>query len=288
MSGTTINRCLPVLLPPAPDELLSSWISRHASFYALPPFAMLLHCLPEATSLRGVDLHLTDNQAIRLAQIFATNPRVVRGMTFVNVPQRSHRLIAVKPIQTCPNCMQSADDTTTVTRAQLLGWRLCCSSCGSPLRDRNDHIHPSPFYSYWSVALRGEELLDAEAEGGVQPWASPVDIARLLLMRRNPKTLKPEKRIGSPRILGIIVPEFEAVVAKSRISLPSGASPILPLSLRPALLAGIAIVERAGPAMLEMLHAHTLGENRTRFGKLVAQVLAQNQMSSGSKQLQLI
>jgi hypothetical protein len=65
-------------------------------------------------------------------------------------------------------------------------------------------------------------------------------------MRRNPKTLKPEKRIGSPRILGIIVPEFEAVVAKSRISLPSGASPILPLRLRPALLAGIAIVERAG------------------------------------------
>lgn len=30
-------------------------------------------------------------------------------------------------------------------------------------------------------------------------------------------------------------------------------------------LAGVAIIDRAGPAMLKMLQAHALGENRKRF-----------------------
>nr|WP_234826534.1 hypothetical protein [Sinorhizobium meliloti] len=29
------------------DELLTSWINRHAAFYAVPPLSMLRHCLPE-------------------------------------------------------------------------------------------------------------------------------------------------------------------------------------------------------------------------------------------------
>lgn len=33
----TSSRRLPVTLAPHADELLSSWISRHASFYAIPP-----------------------------------------------------------------------------------------------------------------------------------------------------------------------------------------------------------------------------------------------------------
>jgi hypothetical protein len=107
-------------------------------------------------------------------------------------------------------------------------------------------------------------------------------------MRRDLRTLRPEKRIGSTRILGVVVSELEAVVAESRKSLPSPANPILRLSLRPALLVGIAIVERAGPAMLEMLHAHMIGENRTRVGRLIDHVLAQNHTLSGPTQLQLI
>lgn len=196
------------------------------------------------------------------------------------VSQASHRLIAPNPVQSCPKCTHDANDTTTVTRTQLLGWRLRCSSCGSPLQGRDDRERPSPFCSYWSAALRGEELLDAEAERGIQPWASPIDIARLLLMRRNPKTIRPEKRNSSQRILGVVLPELETVIANSQLSLPSPEKPILPLNLRPALLAGIAIVERAGPAILDMLHAHTLGENRAHFGKLVAHILAQNRMSA--------
>lgn len=52
------TRQLPVRLPPYPDELLSSWINRHATFYAVPPLVMLRHCLPEASTMRAADLHL--------------------------------------------------------------------------------------------------------------------------------------------------------------------------------------------------------------------------------------
>ena len=53
------SRQLPVRLPPFTDELLSSWLCRHASFYAVPPLVMLQHCLPEVTSLRAADLDLS-------------------------------------------------------------------------------------------------------------------------------------------------------------------------------------------------------------------------------------
>jgi hypothetical protein len=76
--------------------------------------------------------------------------------------------------------------------------------------------------------------------------------------------------------VGAIVPELDDLVAERQILLPSRASPILSLFVRSALLAGLAIVERTGPAMLEMLHAHTLGENRTRFGQLAATMIARD------------
>ena len=77
MIENTPPRPLPVVLPPYSDELLSSWIGRHAAFYAVPPLVMLRHCLPEASSLRAADLQLSGDQEIRLANMFATEPAVI-------------------------------------------------------------------------------------------------------------------------------------------------------------------------------------------------------------------
>ena len=121
---------LPVCLPPAADELLSSWIGRHAAFYAVPPLVMLRHCLPDARSLRTADLHLTDTQANHLASMLATEPDVVRGTTFTNVPQSAGRLIAARPLQFCPNCVSGNEDPRPILRSQLLGWRITCPLCG--------------------------------------------------------------------------------------------------------------------------------------------------------------
>ena len=107
-----------------------------------------------------------------------------------------------------------------------------------------------------------QRLLDAEAERGKSTWASKVDIARLPLMRRVPKPLPDEEEFWRFRVLGAIIPELDDLVAAKPASLPTSGTPILPLYLRPALLAGVAIIDRAGPGMLPMLQSHTMGDNR--------------------------
>lgn len=67
------------------------------------------------------------------------------------------------------------------------------------------------------------------------------------------------------RVLGVIVPDLDDAIAREGSFPASPKHPIVPLHIRPALLAGIAIVERAGPEMLQMLQAHTYGHNKLRL-----------------------
>jgi len=286
MTETTPPRQLPVRLPPYADELLSSWIGRHASFYAVPPLVMLQHCLPEASSLRATDLHLSGDQEIRLARVFATEPAIVRRMTFGNVVQSSHRLLAARPAQYCTNC--SPGHTEPILRSQLLGWRITCPLCGNQLRDAGRRELPSPFRQYCGAALRGEKLLDEEAERGVRTWTSPAEIARLLLMRRVIWPLPREHELWRYRVLGAIIPDLDDVVAEEHENLPTPARPVLPLHLRPALLAGVAIVERAGPEMLRMLRGHMMGDNKVRFSDAAENMIDRAAKLRASRQMQLI
>lgn len=288
MIENTPPRQLPVRLPPCPDELLSSWIGRHAAFYAVPPLVMLRHCLPEAHSLRAADLHLSDDQEIRLAKVFATEPVVVRRMTFTNVAQSSRRLIAVRPQQSCPNCSVRRTEPGPTFRSHLIGWRLTCPACGDLFRDTDGRKLPSPFRQYRDAAIRGEQLLDDEAERGIATWTSPSEIARLLLMRRIPIPVPRESELWRFRVLGAIIPDLDGIVAAEQENLPTPASPILRLHMRPALLAGIAIVERAGPEMLRMLRRHMVGDNRFRFTDTTERMIAKAHWPGSSLQLQLI
>ena len=281
-------RQLPVRLPPVANELLSSWIARHAAFYAVPPLVMLRHCLPEARSLRAADLHLSADQEIRLAKVFATEPAVVRRMTFTNVARSSRRLIAVRRQQSCPNCSARRTEPEPTLRSQLVGWRLTCPVCRGLFRDTDGRELPSPFRQYRDAAIRGEQLLDDEAERGIATWTSPAEIARLLLMRRIPRPIPRESDLWRFRVLGAIIPDLDGIVAAEQENLPTPASPILRLHMRPALLAGIAIVERAGPEMLRMLRRHMMGDNRFRFTEATERIIAQAQWPRPSQQLQLI
>ncbi|WP_425416331.1 TniQ family protein [Oricola indica] len=288
MMQEAARRQLPVRLLPFTDELLSSWINRHADFYAVPPLVMLRHCLPEAHSLRAADLHLSDDQEIRLAKVFAIEPAVVRRMTFTNVAQSSRRLIAVRPQQSCPNCSVRRTEPEPTFRSHLVGWRLTCPACGDLFRDTDGRELPSPFRQYRDAAIRGEQLLDDEAERGIATWTSPSEIARLLLMRRIPRPIPRESDLWRFRVLGAIIPDLDGIVAAEQENLPTPASPILRLHMRPALLAGIAIVERAGPEMLRMLRRHMMGDNRVQFTDTTERMIAQAQRPRPSQQLQLI
>jgi hypothetical protein len=284
-----MKRQLPVKLSPVADELLSSWINRHAAFYSVPPLVMLRHCLPEASSLRTTDLQLSGDQEIRLASKFAIEPAVVHRMTFANVAQSSRRLIATRPTQVCTNCSQGHSESAPILRSQLLGWRITCPLCGGRLRDAGGRELPSPFRQYRGAALCGEKLLDDEAErGGIHTWTSTSEIAGLLLMRRMTWPPPREKDLWRFRLLGAIIPDLDDVIAEQQENLPTPATPILPLHLRPALLAGVAIVERAGPEMLRMLRGHMMGDNRVRFTDATENMIARARGSRNSSQMQLI
>lgn len=256
---------LPVTLPPLRGELLSSWISRHADFYGVTPLTMLRHGLPEAMSFRAIDLSLTKAQANQIAGMFGVNPKVVRDKSFAGAPKAAHRFIAKSPVQHCARCIQTDVGPPPVLRSEMQGWRITCPHCGEPYQDKTTSDGDQTLAPYRAAARRGETLLNKHAERGGETWFPPLEIAHLLLMRRIPWPPPRDGDLWRHRLLGAIVPDFDDILAKETAFPFSPKHPILPLHIRPALLAGVAIIHRAGPLMLKMLQGQMMGDNKNRF-----------------------
>lgn len=256
---------LPVTLPPLPGELLSSWISRHADFYGVMPSTMLRHVLPEAMSLRAIDLSLSKAQTNRIAGMFGVSLKDVRDMSFADVPKAAHRFISKSPMQRCARCTQTDVSPPPILRSELQGWRITCPHCEEPYQDKTASDGNQALAPYRPAARRGETLLQNHAERGVEPWLPPLEIARLLLMRRIPWPPPRDCDFWRYRLLGALVPDFDDLLTKETAFPFSPKRPILPLHVRPALLAGVAIIDCAGPAMLTMLQGHIMGDNKNRF-----------------------
>jgi TniQ len=254
------------------DEILSSWIARHAAFYGVPPIYILRHIFPEPVSLSTVDLRLTEDQRDQIAHVFRTNPTAINKMTLADITPSVRRMLAVRAIQFCATCLEGGRPNA-IRRVQFFGWRLTCTLCGDLLFDgEHKKKPPRPFRHLLNSALYGEKLIDDEAVSKCRAWASPTQIARLLMMRRVPQRLSDNTRQEQFRVLGAVIPEFDDIASEQQ-KIPSARTPVLSLMLRPALLAGVSIVTRKGPEMLDALQRHTLGENRARFSTLVEAML---------------
>lgn len=165
LGGTS---ALPVILKPVPDELLSSWIARHASFYGVSPLTMLRHAIPEAKSLRLTDTKLGPTDAGHIARLFRTQSSAILAMTTSGFPRSAARLVAPCAIQCCSACAEQnrgQGATIAVQRSWTEGWRLTCPVCGQRQQDNSDAVSaltspPSPFEGLWEDALHGERLID--------------------------------------------------------------------------------------------------------------------------------
>lgn len=279
---------LPVTLPPFPDELLSSWLTRHAAFYAVSPEDMLRHCSPEAPSLRALDLNLNRGQAAQLSEILSIDPDAILRMAFGNIRKPIQCFISKSPMQHCSNCYLEDSEPAPIRRGQLLGWRITCSLCGGMLRSIGQNDPDNSFTQYFDIALRGEKLLNDDAEHNIYSWTSPLELARLLLMRRIPHPLPRGGDLWRFRVLGAVIPDLDNVMGQETSFTPCPKRPILSLRFRTALLAGVAIVERSGPEMLRMLQGHTFGHNRNNFKKESDRLIAQTFEWDSPKQMQLI
>jgi TniQ len=252
-------RPLPVVLPPVCDELLSSWICRHAIFYGISNVRMLRHCQSDALSPRSLDLSLTRSDQNRLAEFFRCDPRSIRRMTHFRMTRhrpdvRPPGLIATaRPAQICRRCSQrhKADELTrgAQLRSWMEGWRLSCPVCGSDLEDAGRHAaigtaeKTTPFVArVLNHAHRGETLVDniLRWKWRLGGWLS--ELMRVLLMPR--KKLSGSWRISNatPRVLNVVVPGFDDYVREHYADFRLSGTLLLPMNMRRPLLAGVSRV----------------------------------------------
>lgn len=168
-------RPLPVVLRPQPDELLSSWLKRHAAYYGVTRRRMLDHVGILPLSVEALDREITLGQQIMLAGYFRRQPCEIAAMSYETVrtsmctlirssaPQ--HRAVRLAPRKASaatrrapsaragcragglPAGFAAADSRTTTTRKWLkpvlndfrtIGiWLLTVKACSKSMRQRS-------------------------------------------------------------------------------------------------------------------------------------------------------
>lgn len=79
--GPPVVRAFPVILPALSDELLSSWLRRHAAFYGVGEGQILRHCLLDVPTFRHLDLGLAVRDQHRLGNVLRCGALAIRRMT---------------------------------------------------------------------------------------------------------------------------------------------------------------------------------------------------------------
>ncbi|WP_026223173.1 TniQ family protein [Methylocystis rosea] len=165
------RRPLPVVLKPVDDELLSSWLARHAAYYGVskPFFAKWLMLGTRNLSLLDHRLGLT--QVARLSEKLRCDPIALIAMTFIDTPARSAELICRnRAPQICRPCAdRHARDSASgaVPKHWRKAWRVACPACGAPLSDTNERpdtggtlCDTSPFADVWKEVVAGEAVIE--------------------------------------------------------------------------------------------------------------------------------
>jgi len=275
------ERPLPVVLRPARDELLSSWLRRHVNFYGVtePMFAAWLSL--GTKNLRGLDGRLGLGQMARIVEKFRCDPKAVLEMTHVQLPTEFTQMVCYgRPSQFCHSCWEehlAADAQGVVMKSWREGWRVTCPVCGSPLSEGDrprstDHTvrDTSPFSTHWDSARKGEDILNGRLIGKPTQLASPVSMMRLLLILGRSKAETPSGLYRKSWLLNEVVPGFDAEALRFSPSISKGAVALVPLHLRVALLAGLAFAATDAVGTIRRLRTRCRQFYVSRFDEIAA------------------
>jgi len=269
---------LPVILKPVPDELLSSWLSRHAAFYGLAPLGLLRKLLPDASfqNIRAVDLRLTETAAERLSNCLRCSPAEIRRMTHSDLANEAKWLVSQTPIQLCHSCSSQSRGPhaqCVCLRHSYRGWRITCPLCGSKLSPppecdelRHEGANLSLPTDAWREACEGERLLDRFLTADEETAVAAIAACRMLLVPRACLPNTTERRRFMPRAIYALVPWFDDLAKQCTLNSDrwSGRS-IAPLPLRSGLLIGFRrLLEKPRPRF-HILRSVTLGNYRLRL-----------------------
>ncbi len=269
-------RPFPVVLRPRPDELLSSWLTRHATYYSVTRRRLLDHVGILSPSVEALNREITLGQQIMLAGYFRRQPFEIAAMSYETVRSNMRALIRRSaPQQSCQACAEKAeraDAKGAIGKSWMQGWRITCRVCGARLTDEDDpqmaQASAERFSDYWDSALDGESMFEIYASATAETGTWPLSIAALLCLPRwpTPGELSDGYRIS--RLLNIVVSGFDVFVQRMGLSRAMSSGLFLPVSLGIPLLAGVVIAMRDPNAILSSLYDHALPRARQRFAKV--------------------
>jgi hypothetical protein len=290
MIGKTIDlpRALPLISPPRADELLSSWLTRIAQDYYIPPRGLLTHMGLSSLSVERLDLTLTFAQAIAMSGFVRQPPDAIIGMTHTKLPVDCHNLVRVRhPQQSCRSCasqLKRDGAAGAVLKSWMQGWRVTCRACGGAIADIWSDVDRAGLPASGRLgeeARAGEEIVEAYAGRHRSFEVSPATMLRLLLLRRRPTPQEIRDQPELPRrLIGTIIPDFDAIADDHGLNTAIGRSPVLPMIIRHRLLAGVAVVMKDPFAQLSRLR-----QSRA-FGPQFDRVLAQDPIVTPNTLLQ--
>jgi hypothetical protein len=272
------SKPLPVVLKAARDELLSSWLARHARFYGVagPFFAKWLGL--GDIRLLALDHRLSLGQIARLTDKFRCDPVTLINMTHIDTRdgQVCNLISRGRAAQICNPCADrytQEDADGAVSKHWSKAWRITCPVCGLAFTDTNEHrgsratlLETTPFEDLWSEALVGEQIVDQYLADGQHAEHSPIAVLQLLLVQTwKPITGELERPVVG-WVLGTLFPSFDARARPIKRRVTHTAIASLPIEFRPALLAGLARV-LADPAVLQDLRRATLLRGQRNFDK---------------------
>ena len=246
-------RPLPVILPPLADELLSSWINRHAAFLGVSGRRLLRHYSIEVRSVRDLDLSLWRRHAAKLADVLRCSPHLIRNMTQSRGGRVRSRLVAIgQPPQICRPCARRHAANVLTRGARLRswmeGWRLTCPICGAALEDFRLYtrlFRPDPSDALLVKIKRnardGERVMDraSKRRGAGSAHAA---LMRSLLFPQTSRSGTPKAAAMMPRLLNLVVPDSEDFFQRLPPETWPCTARMLPLSIRAPVLAGVAAV----------------------------------------------
>lgn len=262
-------RPLPVVLAPARDEALSSWLARHAAFYGLGVTSMRRHCVPDSVSLPGLDRKLTADQEARLAHLFRRDPVAIRNMMHMHSGSAVDQLVARTVDHRCEQCARllAADGHAgAVPRSWFHTWRISCEHCRSPVVSASKApwaASPDLFPHLWRTALKGERLLSGAVDRA-SPAVSdlPTTMLRVLMISSASDAMSEH----GGRTLDAVVPGFNATLDRHGIAIPFTSLIDVPLPVRTALLAGLAVAWEEADVAIPAIWNATSGMHRTHLG----------------------
>ena len=278
-SGIDANaKPLPVVLKAARDELLSSWLARHARFYGVtgPFFAKWLGL--GDIRLSTLDHRLVLGQVARLAEKFRCDPAALIDMTHIDKRDGgvSNLICRGRRPQICHPCADRfAQDGAegAIPKYWSEAWRITCPVCGGAFTDTNEHrgsratlLETTPFAGQWSEAVVGEKIVERYLAHGKRDEHSPVAILQLLLVQTWKPVVDDVQHPVVGWVLGTLFPDFDARARPIKRRVTHAAIATLPIEFRPALLAGLARVA-AYPAVLHDLRNATLLRGQLNFDK---------------------